>query len=200
MEIIIVIIENDAAKYQEDPLIWKLQDTFSSVQFFEKPNEGLAFIEQNLDSNMIVLLDIDFPPNEINGHVILERIAGMSKLIPVILWSGIDENKEPFQDFINNHAFGFLSKMATIEEATELVEKAVEYLENSLANTIEDWIINKTEDKDKPVYVTTNGTSYSLNDILREIRQQTEVGKDFSRKLNSLTIDLLLRKKENLNG
>ena len=200
MEITIVIIENDFAKYKEDPLIWTLQDTFSKLEAFEKPDEGLDFIKNNLAKNMIVLLDIDFPANEKNGHVILEKITNMSRLIPVILWSGIDENKEPFMDFINNHAFGFLSKMATAKEAMVIVNKAVLYLENSLDNVIEDWIINKTEDKDKPVYITTNGIAYSLNDILKEIRLQTAIGKEFSKKLNSLTIDLLLRKKEDLNG
>lgn len=200
MEIIIVVIENDFAKYKEDPLIWELQDKFSDFKPFERPDDGLEFIRKHLDKNMIVLLDIDFPANEKNGHVILEKITDMSKLIPVILWSGIDENTEPFKDFINNHAFGFLSKMTTTDEAMKIINKAVVFLENSLDNTIEDWIINKDEDKNIPVYVTTNGKSYSLNDILHEIRMQTEVGKDFSKKLNTLTIDLLLRKKENLNG
>lgn len=200
MDITIVVIENDFAKYKDDPLIWALQDKFSAFAAFEKPDEGLKFIKDNLEKNMIVLLDIGFPANEKSGHVVLERITEMSKLIPVILWSGIDENEEPFIDFINNHAFGFLSKMTTAEEAMKIIDEAVLHLENSLDNTIEDWIINNAEDKDKPIYITTNGTSYSLNDILREIRMQTSVGKDFSRKLNSLTIDLLLRNRENLNG
>ena len=200
MEITIVIIENDIAKYKEDSLIWTLQDKFAEVQFFEKPNDGLAYIKENLDKNMIVLLDIDFPANEKSGHIVLQEINKMSKLIPVILWSGVDENDEPFIDFINNHAFGFLSKTTSIEEAMIIIESAVLHLQNSLDNTIEDWILNNPEDKDKPIYATTNGQSLSLNQILHEIRTQTAVGKDFSRKLNSLTIDLLLRKKENLNG
>ncbi len=149
---------------------------------------------------MIVLLDINFPTHEKkNGHIILEEITNMSKLIPVILWSAIDENVEAFSDFINNHAFGFMTKTVTTEEAMKQINKAVLSIQSSLDNAIEDWIINKTEDKNKPIYLSTDGTSYSLNDILREIRLQTEVGKTFSKRLNSLTIDLLLRKKETLN-
>jgi DNA-binding NtrC family response regulator len=199
MEITAVIIENDIEKYKDDPLIWTLKDTFIHVEFCDKPYQGVAYIKANLDKNMIVLLDIDFSGKEENGHEVLKKIAEMSKLIPVILWTAIDENTEPFSDFINNHAFGFLSKSATTNEAMSIIKKAVIHLENSLDNTIEDWIINKEEDKDKPIYITTNGTSYSLNQILHEIRTQSEVGKGFSRKLNSLTIDLLLRKKEGLN-
>ncbi len=200
MEITIVIIENDAAKYKDDPLIWTLRDKYTNVKFYEKSSEGLEYIKENLNNNMIVLLDIDFPASEKSGHVILKEITDLSRLIPVILWSGIDENTEPFVDLINNHAFAFMSKTITIGEAMKIIDEAKLFLTNSLDNTIEDWIINKTEDKDKQIYITTSGTAYSLNDILKEIRLQTKVGKDFSKKLNSLTIDLLLRNKENLNG
>ena len=79
-----------------------------------------------------------------------------------------------------------------------IVNKAFNNLKNSLDNTIEDWIISNESDKDKPIYFTSSGESYTLNEILKEIRLQTPIGKEFSSKLNSLTIDLLLRKRENL--
>ena len=60
--------------------------------------------------------------------------------------------------------------------------------------------IQKDEDKNIPIYISSDGNSFSLNEILHEIRTQSEIGKSFSRKLNELTIDLLLRKKENLDG
>lgn len=201
MEIQILILEDDL-KLKEDSLVWELNDRFGekNIQFISKPKDGLDFIRANLDKNMIVLLDIDFPENEMNGHQILSEISSISKLIPVILWSGVDENKESFSDFINNDAFGFISKTATTEEAMTRISKAVDFIESSLDNTIEDWILRRDEDKDKPVYFTGNGKSYSLNEILFEIRQQTEIGKAFSERLNKLTIDLLLRNKEKLNG
>jgi len=40
----------------------------------------------------------------------------------------------------------------------------------------------------------------SLNDILSHIRLQTETGQQFEKKLLKLTIDRLMRNKENLNG
>ncbi|MFL0096117.1 hypothetical protein [Tenacibaculum maritimum] len=79
-----------------------------------------------------------------------------------------------------------------------IIDKAYNHLKSSLDNTIEDWIINNKTDKEKPIYLTSDGETYSLNDILKEIRLQTPIGKEFSSKLNALTIDLLLRKKENL--
>jgi len=200
MEVTFVVID-DNISIKEHSLLYTLEDKGFDVLFFLKPEEGLDFITNHLELNMIVLLDIQFSATDKeNGHSILKKINEKSELIPVILWSAINETEETFSDFINNNAFGFISKDSNIQESLVSIEKALTFLKTNLDNIIEDWIIQKDEDKDKPVYITSNGKEYSLNDILKEIRQQTETGKDFSRKLNSLTIDLLLRKKENLNG
>lgn len=201
MDTRIVVIEDDA-KLEDDGLIWELKDYFGdeNVIFISKSNDGLQYIKSNLENNIIVLLDIDFPENEMNGHQLLAAITDVSKLIPVILWSGVDENKETFSDFINNHAFGFASKTTTTAEVMKLILKAVDFLNSSIDNTIEDWILQKCEDRDKPVYSTGHGKSYSLNQMLYEIRHQTEIGKTFSKRLTRLTIDLLLKNKEKLNG
>lgn len=200
MEVTFVVID-DTISIKEHLLLDTLEDKGYNVSFFLKPEDGLDFIMNHLELNMIVLLDIQFSATDIeNGHSILKKINEKSELIPVILWSGVNEMEELFSDFINNNAFGFISKDATLQESLVSIEKAITFLKTNLDNIIEDWIIQKDEDKDKPVYITSNGKEYSLNDILKEIRQQTETGKNFSRKLNSLTIDLLLRKKENLNG
>tara|TARA_R110002020_G_scaffold69454_2_gene180731 strand:+ start:1808 stop:2404 length:597 start_codon:yes stop_codon:yes gene_type:complete len=198
MEVTFVIID-DNPKIAEHAFLFSLEDKYSSIRFFTKPNEGLDFIIQNLDKNLIVILDIQFSENDReDGHSLLRQIHESSSIIPVILWSGINETNEEFSDFINNDAFGFLSKMASLEECMDMADKAYMTLENSLANTIEDWIIQSDKDKDTPIYVSTEGRSFSLNDLLKEIRNGSKIGKEFEKKLNSLTIDLLLRKKENL--
>lgn len=201
MNIKILFLDDDQ-KLKEDSISWELKDKFGedNVIHITSASEGLGFIKNNLESNLIVLLDIQFPKNEMDGHQLLSEIKDISQLIPVILFSGVDENDESFSDFINNHAFGFISKTATSEEILTKIDEAVSHLKSSLDNTIEDWIIAKEEDKDKPVYFTADGKSYSLNQILTEIRNQTEVGKAFSQRLNQLTIDLLLRNKERLDG
>lgn len=196
-----VLIVEDNQKYKEDTLVWELEDKFGAenVNFIVDPKEALSFIRDSLDTNILVFLDIQFPKGEMSGHEILAEIREMSELIPVILWSGIDQSQEKFSDFINHNAFYYLSKTATIEEIMEVVDEALLFFDSSLDNTIEDWIIQKDDDKDKPVYFTSEGRSYSLNDILYEIRHQTDVGKSFAKKLNQLTIDLLLRNKKRLN-
>ena len=200
MDTYILFIDDDISKIKNEALIWELEDIFGKdkLEFIEHPNEALNYIKQNLDKNIIIMLDIQFPNYEMSGHEILSEIRKYSELIPVILWSGVSENKETFSDFINNNAFGFLSKTATSEEILLMINKAQNYFKSNIDNSIEDWIIQKDEDKNKPVYFTSDGKSYSLNQILIEIRTQTEVGKSFAKKLNELTIDLLLRKKESL--
>lgn len=200
MDICILIIE-DNLKFKEDALVWELKAKYGNknVVFITNPKEALSFLEKNLDKNIIVLLDIEFPDNEMDGHGILAKIREFSSLIPVILWSGIDESQETFSDFINNNVFWFVTKTTNIEHTMSVFEAAERYFKTNLDNTIEDWIILKDDDKDKPVYFTSDGKSYSLNDLLLEIRTQTDIGKSFARKLNELTIDLLLRQKEKLN-
>ncbi|OXA92794.1 DNA-binding transcriptional response regulator [Flavobacterium hercynium] len=199
MEVTFVVID-DTISIKEHPLLYTLEDKYKNVEFFLKPEDGLNFITSHLELNMIVLLDIQFSANDIeNGHSILKKISEKSELIPVILWSGINETEESFSDFINNNAFGFISKDATIQEAFVLIDKALTFLKTNLDNIIEDWIIQKPEDKDIPVFFTANGLSLSLNQILYEIRNQTYLGKSFSKKLNQLTIHLLLNKLEKLN-
>lgn len=199
MAVTFVVID-DTISIKEHPLLYTLEDKGFDVLFFLKPEEGLDFIINNLELNMIVLLDIQFSATDIeNGHSVLKKINEKSELIPVILWSGINETEESFSDFINNNASGFIRKDSTIEESLVVIEKALKFLKTSLDNIIEDWIIEKPEDKDIPVFFTANGLSLSLNEILYEIRNQTDLGKSFSKKLNQLTIHLLLNKLEKLN-
>lgn len=200
MKVTFVIID-DNISIKEHSLLYTLEDDGFKVLFFLKPEEGLDYITNHLDLNMIVLLDIQFSATDKeNGHSILKKIKEKSELIPVILWSGINETEETFSDFINNNAFGFISKDASLQESFISIDKALHFLKTNLDNTIEDWIIQKDEDKNIPIYISSDGNSFSLNEILHEIRTQSEIGKSFSRKLNELTIDLLLRKKENLDG
>jgi len=195
-----VLIIDDNQKLKDDALVWELKDKFGpeNVEFTSTPPAGLDYVKSNMSENLIVLLDIQFPANEIDGHKLLSEIKNLSQLIPVILWSGINEDKETFSDFINNHAFGFISKTSTTQEAMAIIEKAVQYFETNVDNAIEDWIIKNPSDKDKPIYFTSDGKSYSLNKILHEIRYQTTDGKEFAKKFNALTIDLLIRSKERL--
>ncbi len=197
----ILIIDDDCRNFRDKPLLWELEDEFGRdyVELIENPEVALEYIGKNVERNLIVLLDIQFPGMSLGGHEILKKIRELTEIIPVILYTGATEDGT-FSDFINNHAFGFLSKAASNSEILAQVRKAKEYYENSLDNTIEDWIANSEDDRDKPIFFTADGKSFTLNQILIEIRKQTIVGKTFARRLNELSIDLLLRNKRRIDG
>ena len=195
----ILFIEDDL-DFKNDPLILEIKEEFEDVLFFDNPNEAISFIKSNLVSKIIIMLDLAFPPNQPNGHKILNSIREFSFLIPIIIFSGKDEETEPFGDLINNKAFAFLKKSSSSHEIVSKLIEADEYLNSDVAAALEDWINCQTDDeKNKPFLKSIAGEVLSLNDILLSIRQQTETGKAFSKNLLKLTIDLLSRNKEQLN-
>lgn len=196
---IIVIIDDDP-RFKNDPFILEAKELFVDVMFFDDPNEGLKYVQNNMQNRMIIVLDLAFPDLLPDGHKILQLIRDKSFLIPVIIWSARDEDKEEFSDLIRNRAFSFLKKTASSEEILNELKKADESINSNIDVALEEWINAHSEDqKNKPYMVTVDGKQLSLNDLLDEIRKQTPTGKQFSKSLSKLTIDLISRNKEKLN-
>lgn len=198
---ILIIDDDKALKDSNIGLFTELEMNFKSVQVFLNLKDGINFINNHFEKERIlVLLDLGFPSNLPDGHEILKAIRRISFLIPVLIWSGMDENKETFSDLINNKAYAFLNKISSIEEIITKLKEAYENVTNDVSVALEDWIsIHSEDEKDKPYMITVEGKQMSLNDILKEIRMQTSVGQNFVKNLNKLTIDLLSRNKEKLN-
>ena len=196
---IIVIIDDDP-RFKNDPFILEAKELFVDVMFFDDPNEGLKYVQSNMQNRMIIVLDLAFPDLLPDGHKILQLIRNQSFLIPVIIWSARDEDKEEFADLIKNRAFSFLKKTASSEEIINELKKADETINTSIDVALEEWInAHSEEQKDQPYMVTVDGKQLTLNDLLDEIRKQTPAGKQFSKSLSKLTIDLISRNKEKLN-
>lgn len=184
---------------EDDSIIVELSEKYETVVFCETPEKGITYVDNNLNKDIIVILDIDFGGLKLNGHDVLNSIRERSFLIPVIIWSSINEEKSTFSDLINNKAFAFV-KRADKEKLFEQIEKAELSIKTSLVGAIEDWITShKGEDLEKPFLVLGNGQTLSLSQILLEIRRESEIGKMIRKNLMKLTIDLLMRKKERLN-
>jgi hypothetical protein len=82
----------------------------------------------------------------------------------------------------------------------DAVQKALNQMSTRLDCAIEEWIyLHSPEEINKPYLMTMNGLEYTLNDLLHEIRQKTELGITMERNILQLTIDLLARKKKKLN-
>jgi len=196
----ILFIEDDH-DIQQDPLIIEIKELFQSVIFFDEPTKAIQYIKENHTNKIIIMLDLAFPAYQPNGHKILETIREFSFLIPIIIFSGRPEDSEPFADLINNKAFAFVKKDSSSEDVIKTLIEADEYLNSDVPSALEEWInIHSDEEKGKPFIKTSEGKTLTLNEILNEIRLETAMGKEFSKNLLKLTIDLLSRNKERFNG
>lgn len=195
----IVIIDDDP-RFQNDPFILEARELFEEVVFFEDPPKGLNYIQLNIYNRMIVILDLAFPDLLPNGHKILQLIRDLSFLIPVIIWSARDEDKEEFADLITNRAFSFIKKTASSEEIIIELMKADESISLNIDVALEEWInAHSTVQKELPYILTAEGKKLNMNELLLEIRTQTKFGKQIAKSILKLTIDLLARNKEKLN-
>ncbi|MDH5365392.1 MAG: response regulator [Cyclobacteriaceae bacterium] len=195
-----IIIIDDQFNPDDDPTYIVLKEKYADVLTFVSSVEAMKELPKYLDDKIIILLDLSFPSKEPDGHKVLEKIREENKLIPVIIWSAVNENEESFSDLINNDAFGFLKRDVSTKEILTKLEEADIYLNSSVSGALENWIKSHPQgDQDKPYIISVDETELTLNDLLKEVRLQTKLGQSFSKKLNKLTIDLLLRKKENLD-
>jgi len=195
----ILVVEDDRG-LQEDPFVEEARLIFKEVIFKENITDALSFVKENLNTNIIILLDLAFSSDKMEGVTFLGELRTVSKLIPVIIWSAMNDIQDSdYQKIINNTAFAFLKKTASTEDIIEKLNSAVSYIDGHVDSAIERWLENQSEDdKNKPFLSSSDGRSYSMNDVLKEIRMQTPFGRSITLKINKLTIDLLFRKKEKL--
>jgi len=185
--ILVLIIDDNFEK--EDPLIFELKEEFQDVFVFE-PEKALNYIAKNLSRPIIILLDINMP-HHLDGHRTLEEIRKMSFNIPVILFSAIDEREETFSDFINRKVVGFIRKSESSENIVEKLKQIAADFDFQFDYAIENWLERQPDEmKTKPFLKTSDGKILSYNDMLKEIRMDTEIGKKMLLDLRKLSIDL----------
>jgi DNA-binding NtrC family response regulator len=195
MEIIII---DDNLK-QDAPLIVTLGMSYgdANIKLFSKSDDGLEYIKHNLIKKLIIILDINFPVNEKNGHEVLAEIRQYNKLIPVIIWSAKDGAEEDFTDFINNHALFYVKQTGTYKEILFKVKEAERKLKLDVATAIEEWLEDQ-DDKDKKIVVSTDAKPLAANEIIHMIRLREEEGLLIEENILRLTVSLLFRGKEKI--
>ncbi|MDD3343619.1 MAG: hypothetical protein PHR87_08605 [Sulfurospirillaceae bacterium] len=191
----IIVIDDNTNIY--DPLIIELGIVYEekNIKLFQDSLKGLDYILANLSKKMIVILDIKFTNPKDRGDIILEAIRKQNKLIPVIIWSA-EETQDFFKSLINNHALYFVEQTDNTEEILKRVEGAIHYLNVDVATAIETWL--DEQDNKEQILSISNGKEYSTNDLISEIRKQSEEGRKIEKEILELTIDLLFRKKESI--
>ena len=87
MDVTIVYIDDDK-KMKNDAFLDDIEDAVDDIKFFENPSDGLTFIKDNIDKDIVVLLDWKFNNSLMQGDKILNDINEISTLVPVIVFTG----------------------------------------------------------------------------------------------------------------
>ncbi len=197
MDFEIVIIDDNIKN--TDPLPRTLSKSFPSaiIKNFADAEEGSNYILSNLTKKIIVFLDCRFDSG-IQGIEALKRIREKTSLVYIIMMSAnqLLQLEEESVKFMVNHRGVFFIRNTEIEKATELVTKINYLMDTKLDCVLEQWILNHPEELLNKPYITTSDKGVmSLNDVLVEIRNQSDFGKTLERNLMVLTIDLFTRGK-----
>jgi DNA-binding NarL/FixJ family response regulator len=165
------------------------------------PKQGENYILENLGKKMIVLLDMDLGSG-LNGFDILRNIRSKSGQVFFIFTTGQIEKikNSEWIELINNEAIFFIPNTSSPDEKINLVDKALHQMETRIDCALESWIAGlEEEDRIKPIYASKEGKQWTFNDILREIRENTEEGKHIEKNIITLILDLITRGKRSIN-
>ncbi|MBO0356216.1 hypothetical protein J0656_19520 [Muricauda ruestringensis] len=199
----ILVIHDDL--FENDPLLYTLRERFGrdNVILEKKSSQGLEYIYNNLSSKLIVLLDFDLGAGEPHAPEVFKRIREKTSLIYVIIYTAKQFTAIPNEaliDFINNEALGIIQSTADIPEVVGMVEKAAHQLDTRVDCILEQWIAKHSEkERAKPYLTTKSGTIYTLDDLIVEIRKETELGQQLEKSILQLAIELLTSQKRQLD-
>ena len=189
MNLTIVYIDDDA-KMREDAFLDDISDDVEDILYFEKPSEGLAYVKENIDKNIVVILDWKFNASLIQGDDVLNDIANISVLVPVIVFTGASIDVTETNKMFKGHAFSCVPKDASIQVLVEAIRKAYDRIQNDIRSVMEKWILRQSEEKRQKPYMRSGDKIFTLNDILASIRKQDDLGKETTRSILSLATEL----------
>lgn len=197
----IVVIDDNFQN--DDYLLLSLREKYGedNVLLFKTSEDGLYYIFGNLASKIIVLLDMDLGQNREKGDKILEKIKSRTSLVSVIMMSAnlSGLKNEELRSFINHHAVAAIDSSDTVKTNLPIIEEAIRQLGFRIDCALEEWIMmNSPEDREKPYLRTRDGNKYTLNQLLGEIRKNSDLGIKTQENILKLAIELLARQKENL--
>ncbi len=189
MNITLVYIDDDE-KMKNDAFLDDIEADVDGIEYFEKPSEGLTYIKDHIDQNIVVILDWKFNSSSLQGEDILNDIAEISTLVPVIVFTGARIDAVEASKMFKGHAFSCVPKDATTEDLVEAIKNAYDRIQNDIRSVMEKWILKQGEEKRFKPYMRSGDKVYTLNDILEAIRKQDEFGKETTRGILSLATEL----------
>lgn len=197
MDITIVYIDDDN-KMREDAFLDDVIDVVNKILYFDKPLDGISYIENNINENIVVILDWKFANSSLQGDDVLKKIESLSVLIPVIVFTGARIDATEANKMFNGKAFSCIPKDATTETIVGVVCDAYDRIKNDIRFIIEKWILKQDLEKRNKPYMRSDANVYTLNDILYAIRKQDQLGKETTEGILRLAAELFtnnMRKK-----
>ncbi|MFL1013332.1 hypothetical protein [Flavisericum labens] len=199
----VLIIHDDLSPI--DPIVITLKEIYGEENVVLEPisEKGIEYIEQNLTSKLIVLLDFDLGTGHPDAPVVFKKIREKTSLVYVIIWTAkllSEISREDLIDFINNDALAFVQNTESTETVINLVAKAAHQLESRVDCILEEWISKREKDElEKPYLTTKSGKIYTLADLMVEIRLETDLGRQMKKSILLLAIDLLTTQQRQLD-
>lgn len=203
MEYNLVFIDDHMREGTDNPFVRAIgkfkEEAILSV--FDDPQKGLDFVLGNMNSRMIVFLDCKFDEYSLQGINVLKKIREQTSLLYIVMMSanaigqiaGLDIIEMINEDFI----WFFDRNNGTVKDACNLIDGIKNLWTTRFDCVLEQWLVRHPEDNGKEAYCeVAAGKSYTWNDILRELRLQTPVGKSFEQKLNEYYIYQVNRSKK----
>jgi len=196
----IIVVHDDIPDTHPIMVMLKVNHGDDNVLLFKHSQEGLDYVLDNLGTKMIVLLDKNFYGNkEISGVRVFEKIREKTSLVYMILItvSKITElDDEDLKMLINKDLFKFESFTSDYSKILKLVDDALLDLSIRIDSVIEEWIMRHSQEaRNRPLIKDKDGKTYSMDQVLESIRQQTEIGVEFERNLLKLAIEIFSRQK-----
>jgi len=194
----IIVIHDDWT--DNTPIIVELREIYgdTNVRFIKESQKGIDYMMSAQTRKTIVLLDYNFKSGEPSGGEVFKKIRERSSLIYVIIVTKSqpkDIRSWDFIEFVNNHALAIANPGDGYTEIIQLVDMARHKLDMRVDVILEEWISDKpVSERDSPYLKIFGAKQYSLNEILDNIRHETDIGKEIEKNILDLAISLVMEK------
>ncbi|MBQ6068886.1 MAG: hypothetical protein IJK84_05225 [Bacteroidales bacterium] len=201
----IVFIDDNMREGLDNPFvrsIGKFQKD-ADLSVFKDPSEGLTYVLNNLNNQMIVFLDCKFDGYGLQGINVLRQIREKTSLLYIVMMSANAISQISSLDIIEmineDYIWFFDRNNGTFTDASKLIDRIKNLWKTRFDCILEKWILKHPEDADKFAFREAGGNSYTWAEMLKQLRLQTEVGKLFEGMVNEYYIYQLLKSEES-NG
>ena len=167
-----------------------------SIKWKSNPIDALEYLKENLDKKTVVVVSYGSTIN--NNLEVIEKLKNLSTLLYIIIY--VDEeitqfSKEDLKLIVNNNVKAIVFKPDSIVEA---IKQGFNELRRNVDTCIEEWIISLEKQERIIKSIKSSKNSWSLDDILYQVRHRTEEGIEVENNIITLTIDLVHRGRRKL--